>query len=157
MTRRRPLSRARVLPVPIARRSMEATSPRALLMPPSSLAASLKLTSPAWGMARNRSSPSVAAMASISSSPSTVTGSASLMRTEAMRDPTTTTSATWAASAVWPVRRRRTITSPSRPAISRSESAMTRMIAASTSMLPCTEGAVRRSRWPVGAEICTPA
>jgi hypothetical protein len=89
-TIRRPLSSTSVLPVPSARRLIEAVSPRASLRLPM-VRVVLNATSPSWGIDRKSSSPEVAAIASISSTPTTVTGNASVTSAPRICEPTTTT------------------------------------------------------------------
>ena len=84
--------------MPRPRRLMEAVSPRASLMPPTSWD-SLKATSAAWGMARKSSSPLVAATPSRSSESRTVTGRASLTRAPRICEPTMMISSSSAALA----------------------------------------------------------
>ena len=92
LTRRRPLSSTRVLPVPRLRRLKAPTSPRAELTPPLMFSASLKKFCPCSGNASSRSSPESTPNSSMSCASTTDTGRTPLMLAPRMWVPVTTTS-----------------------------------------------------------------
>ena len=89
-----PFKRTRVLPTPILLKLYAPTSPLAALTPPEICSASLKKFKPCSTRLLINSSPSLVAIASISSALKTVTGRAPVMLAPLICDPTVITSST---------------------------------------------------------------
>ena len=140
LTRRRPLSSTRVLPVPRLRRLKAPTSPRAELTPPLMFSASLKKFCPCSGSASSRSSPESTPNSSMSCASTTDTGRTPLMLAPRMWVPVTTTSS---------------ITSPRSPCATASEATKGRI--AKAKAVACAAGRRKQGAGPArgrGAKCC---